>query len=214
MVPKIIQQGAEAILLQNKNLILKKRIEKSYRINEIDEKIRKLRTRTESKLLIKASKLIPTPKIIEVKEKDKEIEMEFISGKKLSDYLNKFNLKEQINICKKIGKNIAKLHQEDIIHGDLTTSNMILKNPSKKKNPKEKLGCLYFIDYGLGYIGPKIEDKAVELHLLREALEAKHFENWEKLFKTILIEYKKNYQEADKVIERLKAVEKRGRYKH
>ena len=48
---KIIAQAAEAIIIQKENLIIKKRIKKSYRISELDEKIRKLRTRNEAKLL-------------------------------------------------------------------------------------------------------------------------------------------------------------------
>ena len=42
---KIINQGAEAVIESKGNEIIKKRINKSYRIKEIDEKIRKLRTK-------------------------------------------------------------------------------------------------------------------------------------------------------------------------
>ena len=202
MVPRIIQQGAEAIILKEKNNVIKKRVKKSYRIPELDDKIRKLRTRSETKLLIKAREVISIPKIKKSDEKTKEIVMDFIEGKKLSDDLDNFTLKKQLEICKKIGENVAKLHSKNIIHGDLTTSNMILKNNK-----------VYFIDFGLGFISHKYEDKAVDLHLLKHALEAKHFKHWEKLFKKILGSYKKN-KDFSLVLERLKAVEKRGRYKH
>ena len=198
---KIIQKGAEAVILLDNNKIIKKRKKKSYRIPELDIKIRKLRTRSEAKLLEKASKLVSIPKIIKVDEKTKKIIMKFINGKKLSDYLNKFPLKKQKEICKKIGKSVAKIHDSNIIHGDLTTSNMILKNDK-----------IYFIDFGLGFISHKFEDKAVDLHLLRQALEAKHFKNWRELFNQVLKSYKK-YKDSKIVLERLKAVEKRGRYK-
>ncbi|MFQ5532136.1 MAG: hypothetical protein ACE5ES_05980 [Candidatus Nanoarchaeia archaeon] len=69
---KIIQQGAEAVILQRGDKIIKKRIKKSYRILELDEKIRKLRTRGEARIYEKASKLIPLPKIISSNEKTKE----------------------------------------------------------------------------------------------------------------------------------------------
>ena len=180
MVPRIIQQGAEAIILKEKNNVIKKRVKKSYRIPELDDKIRKLRTRSETKLLIKAREVISIPKIKKSDEKTKEIVMDFIEGKKLSDDLDNFTLKKQLEICKKIGENVAKLHSKNIIHGDLTTSNMILKNNK-----------VYFIDFGLGFISHKYEDKAVDLHLLKHALEAKHFKHWEKLFKKILGSYKK-----------------------
>ena len=198
---KIIQQGAEAIIIKKDNEIIKKRLRKSYRIKEIDDKIRKLRTRSEGKLLAKAAKIISIPKLKTINEKSKEITMDFVDGKKLSEHLNDFDLKKQKTVFCEIGKSISKLHDSNIIHGDLTTSNMILKN-------KE----VYFIDFGLGFQSHKIEDKAVDLHLLKQALEAKHFKTWEILFKEILKSYSTS-KDSKKVLERLKAVEKRGRYK-
>jgi len=218
---KIIQQGAEAIILQEKNRVIKRRMKKSYRIPEIDDRIRRQRTRSETKLLTKAFKLISIPEIIKVDQETKEIIMDFIDGKKLSDYLDKFPLKKQKKVCKLIGESTAKLHDADIIHGDLTTSNMILKDnkiishEQKLKGgvDKGKLGSLYFIDFGLGFISHKFEDKAVDLHLLKQALEAKHFKNWEILFREVLKGYS-NSKDSKTILERLGAVEKRGRYKH
>jgi len=216
MKPQIIQQGAEAIIFLDKNQIIKQRIKKSYRIPEIDIRIRKLRTRNEEKLLDKASKIVPTPKVINVDEKDKEIIMEFIDGKKLSEYLNSFPFTKQKQICKQIGESVAKLHDKNIIHGDLTTSNMILfkkSSPlitSKKSSDSEQI---FFIDFGLGFKSHKFEDKAVDIHLLKQALEAKHFKNWKDLFASFIKGYEKS-EKTKTVLERLKAVEKRGRYKH
>ena len=202
MKPKLIAHGAEAKIILLNDFIIKDRIKKSYRIPELDEKIRKQRTKAETKLLEKASGLIPVPKIISSDEKTKKIIMEFINGKKLSEHLDKFPLKKQKQICRQIGESVAKLHENDIIHGDLTTSNMILKNNK-----------IYFVDFGLGYFNGKYEDKAVDLHLLKQALEAKHFKHWEALLREVFKTYSK-YSESKKVFERLKAVEKRGRYKH
>jgi len=199
---RVLSQGAEAIISLENKVVKKQRIKKSYRIKEIDEKIRKLRTRSETKLLAKASKIIPVPKVISSDEKTKEIQMEFIDGDKLSESLDKFKLEKQKNICRQIGKNVSKLHDANIIHGDLTTSNMILT-----KND------LYFIDFGLGFISHKFEDKAVDIHLLKQALEAKHFKHWEALFGEFIKGYKKS-EDAKIVFERLKAVEKRRRYRH
>jgi N6-L-threonylcarbamoyladenine synthase/protein kinase Bud32 len=132
-------------------------------------------------------------------EKTKEITMEFIDGKKLSESLD--SMKEKLEVSKQIGINLAKLHDNEIIHGDLTTSNMILKD-----------SILYFIDFGLGFTSKRVEDKAVDLHLIKEALEAKHFNIAKQCFEKILEGYKmsKYYEE---VIQRLKKVESRGRYK-
>ena len=206
MALKLIQQGAEAKILfdEKNNLIIKDRISKSYRHLDLDAQIRKRRTKSETKLLEKAFKIISVPKLIKTDEKEK-IEMQFINGKKLSENLNNFALEKQKEICREIGESVAKLHKENIIHGDLTTSNMILVEDK-----------IYFIDFGLGYISNKTEDKAVDLHLLKHALEAKHFKNCEILIKEISKSYEKilGKIEAKKIFERMKVIEKRGRYRH
>lgn len=194
---KLIFQAAEAKIYLDKKTIIKDRTKKSYRLPIIDERLIKQRTKREAKLLEKANKIINVPKVINNTEN--KIFLEYIKGKKLSENLDK--IKNSKSICNQIGKNIAKLHDENIIHGDLTTSNMILKNNK-----------VYFIDFGLGYESSKIEDKAVDLHLIKQALEAKHHNKFKEHFNNILKGYKisKNYKEA---IKRLEAVEKRGRYK-
>jgi TP53 regulating kinase-like protein len=252
MSPKLIAQGAEAKILLTENIrhdsnskegsikenlvsfITKDRISKSYRIPELDKKIRKSRTKAETKLLHKASQVINVP-LPEISEETNKIIMPYIDGQKLSDHLDKFPLLKQKQIYKQIGEDVAKLHDAEIIHGDLTTSNMILvedkdkidvKNKLVDKNSKDGVKLIkraavgdgggltiFFIDFGLGYISHKYEDKAVDIHLFTQALEAKHFRNWETLFS----EFEKGYntsKDAKTVFERLKAVEKRGRYKH
>ncbi len=217
------QSFAEALSNERKFFVVKKRVKKSYRIFEIDNKIRKLRTRNEAKLILRASKVISVPKISKVSEVSKEIIMEFIDGKKLSEYLNNFDLKEQKNIARKIGGCVSKLHDANIIHGDLTTSNMILKtmksdvgnqmseNIGRKSKIKQTKTELYFIDFGLGFYSTKIEDRAVDLYLLKQALEAKHFENFKILFGEVIKNYKS--KDKDKILVRLEKVEKRRRYK-
>ena len=193
---KIIGSGAEAIIYLDKDVI-KDRIKKSYRIKEIDEKLRKSRTRREAKILEKLALInFPAPRLIKTDKKEK-IEMDFIKGKKLRDVLDSKNHKKLMN---ELGEKIAILHQNSIIHGDLTTSNFIL---NKK---------IYFIDFGLSFFSHKIEDKAVDLHLLKQALESKHYKIWENCFKEALKGYKaaKDYKE---VMARFEKVEKRGRYK-
>jgi len=197
---KIIARGAEAVIIKSGKNIIKKRVIKGYRETSLDEKIRKRRNRKETKLLEKANKIIPAPEVIESSEKEKEIKMSFISGKKLSESLD--NLKEKEKICEKVGENIAKLHDNGIIHGDLTTSNMLWE--------KDKV---FFIDFGLGFQSEKIEDKAVDIHLIKQALEAKHSKNYKELFLSVLKGYSKSEKNKE-VLERLKKVEKRGRYKH
>lgn len=201
MEEKILQWGAEALIILDEGKVIKRRIKKSYRLDDIDMEIRKLRTRSEAKLLLKASKVIDVPEMKNMNEERKEIYMELLKGKKLSEHLDSFPLNEQKEICRVIGKNIARIHDSDIIHGDLTTSNMILRD-----------NRVFFIDFGLGFSSHKIEDKAVDLHLLRQALEAKHFRNWESLFKEVVRGYEESKNHKP-VLEQFKKVEKRGRYR-
>ncbi|MEM3405518.1 MAG: KEOPS complex kinase/ATPase Bud32 [Candidatus Pacearchaeota archaeon] len=199
---KILARGAEAILIKKDNLLIKRRIKKSYRIPEIDERLRKLRTRAEGRIMKKLYGKINIPKIISDDEKNKEIIMEYIEGKKLSEHLDNFSLERQKKICEKIGNIVAILHENDIIHNDLTTSNMILKNNK-----------IYFIDFGLSFFSKRIEDKAVDLHLFKQALESKHYKNFDSLWNSFLQGYKIN-KDFEKIMEQFKKVEKRGRYKH
>lgn len=198
MKPKIIEKGAEATIELKNNQIIKNRIKKSYRIDDIDNKLRKTRTKAEAKIINKLQDTIPVPKVISTDDKQ-EIIMEYIDGKKLSEYLD--NLDHE-KICKIISENISKIHDKGIIHGDLTTSNMIYKTSENK---------IYFIDFGLSFHSNKIEDKAIDLHLLQQALEAKHYKIWKKAWEIITNNYNPN--DSKKILERLKQIEKRGRYK-
>ena len=105
------------------------------------------------------------------------------------------------DIFTRVGRKIAKLHNEQIIHGDLTTSNIIVHDK------------VYFIDFGLGFISTKIEDKAVDLHLIKKALESKHYQHAEECYKYLIEGYRKESKEFDMIMRRLEKVEKRGRYK-
>jgi TP53 regulating kinase and related kinases len=195
-----ISQGAEAKIFLHNNNILKSRTPKSYRHPNLDQQIRTRRTRSESKILTKALQYkINVPKIIHTNKYD--IQMQHIKGDRLSQTLNSYPEKKQLSSMQKLGRQVAKLHANNIIHSDLTTSNVILS--------KEKI---FLIDFGLSYISTKIEDKAVDLHLIKQALQAKHFQNADKLFQAFKKGYK--WQDSKKIIDRLIIVERRGRYKH
>ena len=213
MKNKPIAQGAEAkVYLEVQNnysknpVISKQRIPKAYRHKQLDQQIRKQRTKREAKILNKALSLkINVPKVLNLNQKgeasDKfDLIIEYLKGDKLAETLNDYKESKQKEVMEKLGKQVSLIHENDIIHGDLTTSNVILKEE------------VYLIDFGLGFISTKIEDKAVDLHLIKQALEAKHWKNWEDLFKEFLKGY--NWKESKQVVERLEVVEKRGRYKH
>ncbi len=211
---KQIAQGAEAVLYKTKNSIVKDRFVKTYRHPHIDSQLRKFRTKREIKVIQRLKQLnFPVPGLIKID--NQKIEMEFISGKKVRDIFNK-NYKK---LASEIGRKLAVLHQNHIIHGDLTTSNMILGNRkfSSSENQDDFLLFnkeIHFIDFGLSFFSEKTEDKAVDLHLLDRAFESKHFQVYPSCFKLALKSYQKHYPEAKKVISRLETVQSRGRNKN
>lgn len=203
---EIIGRGAEAILYKEKvygePALVKDRIKKGYRIKELDIKLRKQRTKREADLLSEARRIgVKTPAVLKTKET--KLFLELIEGRLVRELIPELDRKELGKLMKTLGKKVGKLHVNDIVHGDLTTSNMIKKEDG-----------LYFIDFGLGFVSSSVEDKAVDLHVLKEALKSRHNEVWKTCFSAFKKGYKKvDEKEAKEVLKRLKVVEKRGRYK-
>ena len=170
-------------------------------MEELDKEIISRRTKTEAKMIWEARRAgVVTPSIFE--ENSSEIRMSLLSGERIKEKLDERNFTE---IMEKIGQAIVKLHSYDIIHGDLTTSNMFFVDGNGKKE-------IALIDFGLSFFSNRPEDKAVDLHLLKEALESTHFDVSESTWKTLLKVYRENYPEANKVLGALRSLEKRGRY--
>jgi len=203
----IIYKGAEAEICVSKymnyNVVEKRRVHKSYRINYIDDKLISSRTREEAKLMIEArNKGVSVPIIYDVDLVNGIITMEYLKGKRVKDILNNLSEKKRQTLCKKIGESIARFHNNDIIHGDITTSNMILLDDK-----------VHFIDFGLGEKNSEIESKGVDLHVLMEALESTH-SKYSDCFKYVLEGYKKELKDdANQVIKKIDDIVKRGRYR-
>lgn len=200
---KIMAQGAEAILYQDKTKVIKERFSKKYRLPHLDESLRKFRTRREAKILGKLAELnFPAPHLESFSDQRMSLVMDFIPGEKLRDVLKQ--CKEFHPLAAEIGRRIGELHAQNIIHGDLTTSNMIRHKETE---------VVHFLDFGLSFFSEKVEDKAVDLFLLDRALESTHFQFYPEIFETVVEGYQENYPEAAQVLERFKAVKQRGRNK-
>lgn len=196
MHEKILKIGAEARLKVEGSRLFKERIKKGYRIPEIDLPLRKQRTQREASLMQKATRAqINVPRVYNVSKELMQIEMDFLKGNLIDRVINLQN-------SKKLGEEIAKLHNANLIHGDLTTSNIIVKN-----------GKIYFIDFGLGEFSDSIEKKGVDLRVLKEAIRANHPKQADKLISAVLQSYKRHAEHSEEVLKRLKQIEKRGRYK-
>ena len=207
MIEKIIYQGAEAKICISKymnfDVVEKRRLKKGYRIKQIDESLISTRTKEETKLMIAARQAgVSVPIIYDVDLLKGIITMEYLKGKRIKDILNDLDEKDRMRICIKIGKSIARFHNNDIIHGDITTSNMIILDNK-----------IHFIDFGLGEINSEIEAKGVDLHVLMEAIESTH-SKYSDCFNYVLEGYKKELkQDANQVFKKIQDIVKRGRYR-
>jgi len=207
VIEKIIYQGAEAKICVSKymnfDVVKKRRIKKGYRIKQIDNSLISTRTKEETKLMTEARQAgVSIPIIYDVDLQNGIITMEYLKGKRIKDILNFIDEKERMYICKKIGESIAKFHNNNIIHGDITTSNMILLDDK-----------IHFFDFGLGEINSEVEAKGVDLHVLMEAIESTH-SKYSSCFEYVLEGYKKELkQDANQVIKKIQDIVKRGRYR-
>lgn len=198
----IIKRGAEAILYKENGKLVKERIKKNYRLEEIDSVLRKGRTKKEAKLLSKAKRIgVSTPNVISVDEEGNKIIMDFIEGIRLKEFFNEACESDIKRIAEEVGKGVGKLHENNIIHGDLTTSNMILKDDE-----------VFFIDFGLGESSPRIESHGTDLSVLREAFQSTHFNYLNVLWESFIKGYKQTNSNFNKVLDALDSIEKRGRY--
>lgn len=213
---KTLAIGAEAVVYadERRKTVIKQRQPKKYRIKELDEKLRLHRMRREAKVIEALQQLgIPVPKLINADEKTATLTMQLVKGEKVKDALNGGSCG---NICSEIGKYVGLMHMNNLVHGDLTTSNMIHSSTTflTKRLIKKRDGKIYFVDFGLSAFSNKDEDKAVDLHLFRQALSGSHSKIAEKCFAVAITAYKEaNGSGWRNVLRRLEKVEGRGRNK-
>ncbi len=188
------RKGAEATVEIGEEKVVKKRENKDYRHPELDKRLRTERTKTEARLIKEAGNHnVSVPGI--GKTSDFELEMEKVDGKMLKEKV------KNTAFFKDLGENIGLLHSTGIIHGDLTTSNVIIQENS-----------VTLIDFGLAFRSERNEDRAVDIHLLKQVLNSSHPEATDDAWQSFLEGYS-NYENSEDVMRRLEKVEKRGRYK-
>ena len=204
---KIIKIGAEATISSTKwfevSAISKIRHKKNYRPVEIDNLIRVQRTIKEANIMNKTRLLkIDVPIIYFVDPNNAEIIMEKVDGTRIKEYLDNKNIDCE-GIGWKIGHMVGKLHKNNIIHGDLTTSNMIIR--------KNNNICL--IDFGLANQSNKLEDKGVDIRLLKGILNSAHNDVFKIVFNNFLVGYESIMKNSfEQIISIVKQIEMRGRY--
>ena len=205
----LFKKGAEASLYfavwHGRKVVVKMRVPKRYRPAALDEQIRSYRTMHEPQLMHEAKAAgVPTPLIYMVNVPEASITMEYLEGQQIKQLLKEVPKRKRRELCVTIGELIGKLHNHGLIHGDLTTSNMML-------SPEDKI---FFVDFGLGEKNIELEAEGVDLHLMKRALQSTHFQCWEECFKAVLSGYSSvlGTERAEKVYEKIKEIERRGRY--
>jgi len=197
--------GAEARLdsavWMNREVVFKQRVVKGYRHPVLDRSLQTFRIKNEVRLMLEARKAgIPVPVIYSVDLAENRIVMEEIPGVRVKDALENMPEDRARDVCLKIGEIAGKLHANDIVHGDLTTSNMLLYGDR-----------IVVIDFSLGSKSSELEDKGVDMHLLEEAFHSAHYRRSE-LYEAVKDSYVKTYPGGAEVLKKVKEIEKRGRY--
>ncbi len=200
-----LKRGAEAELRRvtflGRPSVEKYRVPKAYRLTALDEELRRARIRMEAKLMSEARAAgVAVPLLYDINLVDNKIVMEFIDGPTAKEVLEAGGPRAH-ETATEIGRLAGRLHRAGIIHGDLTTSNMIVRD-----------GRIVMIDFSLGGKDATTEARGVDLHLLREALTSAH-RNAIAYYRDVLAGYRETMGAAAKaVIAKVKEIEGRRRY--
>ena len=198
---RLLKRGAESELYlidwYGYEAVSKIRLPKKYRHYTIDSALRKQRTLHEANIMSSVKMFgVETPFIYFLNPDNFEIVMEYVVGSVLKDVFSPV-------LCHELGNIIATLHFNNIIHGDITTSNFIL-TPQKH---------LIIFDFGLSFFSERLEDKAADIRLFKEILNSVHVEYFELSFENFLLGYSKIYgKKSLKIFNTVKEIEQRGRY--
>jgi len=200
----LLKRGAEAELRRStwhgREVVEKHRVPKAYRSQQLDDSLRKARLRMEVRLMSEARELgLAVPIIYDIDIEENRLVLEYVEGPTVKEVLQK-RLIDPPRICQMIGEMAAELHSRDIVHGDLTTSNMIYRDDR-----------IHLIDFSLGEKTSSIEAKGVDLHLLKEALTSAH-SDMPDLFDHVAAGYRQRSANAEEVLRKVKEIESRGRY--
>lgn len=222
MASEVLNQGAEAKLFigefNGKQCLVKERFQKKYRHPDLDTQLTRERMRAESKAISRCTAAgILTPKLFHMDLNERRIYMEYLERSiTAKTYINELvpsvadaelRVSKLNELAKRIGNVVGKMHANNIIHGDLTTSNILL-NPKTDDFAEYDLVA---IDFGLSNYGHSGEQKGVDLYVLERALLSTH-SGVPTLFESILNAYKEaNSKDWPGVIQKFEEIRARGR---
>ena len=184
---------------------MKTRLPKAYRVDSLDTSIRLARTSREAHLLHDSKRAgVPTPTVYHVDTATCTIVMEYVQGPRLKEAFAETSQLDLSRTCKLVGSLIGRLHSGGIVHGDLTTSNMILRDGKK----------LFFIDFGLSDYSRELEARGVDLLLMSRAFKSTHYALYSKAFRAVIDGYREvaGSHETQLIVGKMHEIATRGRY--
>ncbi|TFG15253.1 Kae1-associated serine/threonine protein kinase [Candidatus Thorarchaeota archaeon] len=208
MTNDIIALGAESeitrITIWGHTYVAKRRPRKPYLLSELDTYLRASRTARECKSLNIARSLgIPTPAVHSVDMQNYTLILDHIAGKQLKEAVGQVSPSLLRRLCNQFGSLIGKLHDGNLVHGDPTTSNVIIDKKSR----------LWMIDFGLSEFNADTEMKGVDLHLIRRAFETTHWTHQDEMLQSTIEGYTEVLGDfAEPNLSRMEEIRTRGRY--
>lgn len=163
---------------------------------------------------------VPVPAVYALDESTGWLMIEWIEGEVVRIRLNEWLRRrkdartlegsedhELVGLMRRIGAAVGRMHATGIVHGDLTTSNLMLRDCEKEGLLE---GEIVLIDFGLASQSVQDEDRAVDLYVLERAFGSTH-PRAESLFPELLHAYGTSFRGAGVVLRRLEEVRMRGR---
>lgn len=206
---ELYRQGAEAKLYTGTFLgrpaMVKERFSKKYRHPELDAQLTRDRLKGEVRSLVRCKTIgVRTPDVYLADQETSVIVMERLTEHMTCrDFIHRHlesDRERMLSLGSAIGGAVSRLHRNGIVHGDLTTSNLLVKDNGED---------LCVIDFGLGFAEGTAEDKGVDLYVLERAMISTH-PRTEFIFEKVLEEYKKT-KGAQEVIKKFEEIRMRGR---
>ncbi|XP_008825646.1 EKC/KEOPS complex subunit TP53RK [Nannospalax galili] len=211
---ELVKQGAEARVFrgrfQGRAAVVKYRFPKGYRHPALEARLGRRRTVQEARALLRCRRAgICAPAVFFVDYASNCLYMEEIEDSvTVRDYIQSTmetdkNPQSLLGLAERVGQVLARMHDQDLVHGDLTTSNMLLKPPLAQLS-------IVLIDFGLSFISGLPEDKGVDLYVLEKAFLSTH-PNTEAVFEAFLKSYSTSSRKPGPVLKKLDEVRLRGR---
>ncbi|WP_436931400.1 bifunctional N(6)-L-threonylcarbamoyladenine synthase/serine/threonine protein kinase [Halosimplex halobium] len=200
------QQGAEATVSIEGDRVVKRRVPRSYRHPALDERLRRERTRIEARLTSEARRCgVPTPLVLDVDTGESTIVFQRVGDRDLDAGLT-------AERARAVGRHLATIHDAGFVHGDPTTRNVRVGSAddgcAAGDAPDDRV---FLVDFGLGYHTGHEEDHAMDLHVFAQSL-AGTADDADRLQAAAEDAYRATSERGETVIDRLRAIEGRGRY--